>query len=92
MARGVSLPRDYATLPTIDEDLLWRDGLFLADETIEGYGTSHVLLSACRSWQDSKEDGGRGRFTKALIEALQGAGTDQLTYDALVDRLPDIQE
>lgn len=51
---------------------------------------SHVLLSACSATETSKEDHGRGLFTKALLEVLESGGIDKMTYEQLIECLPSI--
>lgn len=53
---------------------------------------SHVQLSACSANQTCKEENGRGRFTKALLEVLALNRVDRMTYERLIKRLPHIDE
>lgn len=93
--RGVDLPDGYTVLRDIYDDILPQD-IDRATKIPTGFGTagqrSHVLLSACRATQRSREHGGHGRFTTQLLKALQRDGTDKVTYEDLIDRLDDIPE
>ena len=51
---------------------------------------SHVLLAACHSEEFAEELMNRGVFTKALFETLENVGIDNLTYAALIARMPDL--
>ena len=50
---------------------------------------SHVVLAACGSEQSAYEDRStrEGRFTSALLRALEVYGTDTMTYSELIRRL-----
>ncbi|KAF8993487.1 caspase domain-containing protein [Cyathus striatus] len=51
---------------------------------------SHVLLAACGAGETSKEKGGTGLFTTALLDTLMSVGADKLTYGDLIQRLPSL--
>lgn len=48
---------------------------------------SHVLLAACGANEEAKEQGGKGRFTSALLETLRRFGVERLTYYELMKRV-----
>ncbi|KAF8983561.1 caspase domain-containing protein [Cyathus striatus] len=51
---------------------------------------SHVLLAACGAGETSKEKGGTGLFTTALLDTLMSVGADKVTYGDLIQRLPSL--
>ena len=53
---------------------------------------SHVLLAACRETEVAHEEDGRGAFTQALLATLRSVSTDKVTYQDIMERLPDIPE
>ncbi|KAI0309849.1 caspase domain-containing protein [Amylostereum chailletii] len=92
MVRGITLPKDYAIYPRLDEDVRLPGGL-RATVVAPGHETtgmlSHVLLSACTEGQGAKERRRRGVFTLALLRILREVGTNRITYKDLIARLPD---
>ena len=48
---------------------------------------SHVLLAACAPHERAHETRSSGAFTGALLKALEGANTAELTYDGLIKRM-----
>jgi nitrogenase subunit NifH len=93
--RGVKLPTNYAVLPTLDADIIpkhaSRADMIAAGKEKTGLA-SHVLLAGCGAKQESKEEDSRGRFSKALLDVLRSDGTDKLTYEKLIERLPLLPE
>lgn len=65
-----------------------------ASKISEGFASaglaSHVLLAACREDEVCMEIDGRGRFSKALLAELDTRGTDSISYEDLIGKLPDI--
>ena len=51
---------------------------------------SHVLLAACGAEEMAREQGGRGTFTKALLDTLVTVGPDKITYAHLIQRIPSL--
>ncbi|PVF92206.1 hypothetical protein CPB86DRAFT_744545, partial [Serendipita vermifera] len=51
---------------------------------------SHVLLAACASGESAMEIDDRGAFTQSLLSTLKAFGTQNLTYDTLIRRLPSL--
>ena len=47
-----------------------------------------VVLAACEAAESAWEFEGRGFFTKALLDVLVACGTDNLTYQDLVQYIP----
>lgn len=93
--RGLNLSADYMVSPTIGQYLGERTGSARSDSIPVAFAAtglaSHVLLAACSEAQVSMEMEGRGRFSKALLGALEVAGTDKMTYQDLIASLPHIQ-
>lgn len=91
--RGIDLPQGYVIAPTVDNDLL-REETARGDRVMAGYelsgSRSHVLLAACKADERSREDGRGGFFTRALLETIRDEGTDKITYEGLIDCMPDI--
>ena len=54
--------------------------------------SSHVLFSACSANEVAREDGGKGRFTSALLKVFNKTSPNQLTYEQVKDRLDQIPE
>jgi hypothetical protein len=48
---------------------------------------SHVFLAACGAEELASETGGRGVFTKALLDALIRVNVDTVTYIDLMRRI-----
>ena len=48
---------------------------------------SHVLLAACAPHELAHEKKSSGAFTGALLKALNGANTAELTYQSWIDRM-----
>ncbi|KAJ2921616.1 hypothetical protein H1R20_g15479, partial [Candolleomyces eurysporus] len=58
----------------------------------EHYGLrSHVLLAACAPHEFAHENGSSGAFTVALLKALNGVNTAELTYQGLMERMDKLQ-
>lgn len=91
--RGIDLPQDYVVSSTADDDVL-PEGTARDDSVMAGYevsgSRSHVLLAACRAGERSREDGRGGLFTRALLEILRVDGVERVTYEGLIDNLPEI--
>lgn len=51
---------------------------------------SHVLLAACMRGQYAVETQGHGAFTTALLSLLKRERYDQLTYQDVIMRLPEL--
>ena len=47
-----------------------------------------VFLAACGNTESAQECGGRGFFTRALLDVLVACGTDKLTYRDLIQCIP----
>lgn len=76
----------------IDQDI-WRAfgsnrGTKFAPGFLQSGLMSHVLLTACDSMENAREEGGRGIFTKAFLEVLISVGVDKLTYTDVLKRIP----
>ncbi|RXW18480.1 hypothetical protein EST38_g7376 [Candolleomyces aberdarensis] len=52
---------------------------------------SHVLLAACAPHEFAHENGSSGAFTVALLKALNGVNTAELTYEGLMERMDKLQ-
>jgi hypothetical protein len=48
---------------------------------------SHVLLAACAPDEPALEHKTSGAFTGALLKALHGVNTAELTYEGLIERM-----
>jgi hypothetical protein len=48
---------------------------------------SHILLAACASHELAHENRNSGAFTAALLKALKGVDTAELTYEGLIERM-----
>ncbi|CAG8611091.1 1996_t:CDS:2 [Acaulospora colombiana] len=53
---------------------------------------SHVLLAACGPKQRAYEVGGRGVFTRVLLETISTLGRKTLTYSDIIRELPHLDE
>lgn len=51
---------------------------------------AHVLLAACGAEESAREEYGRGLFTQAFLKTLEKAGEEQLSYEDLMMRMPDL--
>ncbi|PVF95475.1 hypothetical protein CPB86DRAFT_711236 [Serendipita vermifera] len=51
---------------------------------------SHVLLAACASGESAMEIDDRGAFTQSILSTIKALGTQNLTYDLLIRRLPSL--
>ncbi|KZV62347.1 hypothetical protein PENSPDRAFT_642315 [Peniophora sp. CONT] len=81
---------------SLDEDL-WSGvpderAIAVAAGFAKAGSRSHVLLAACREIQVAHEENGRGAFTRALLNTLRGVATDKVTYQDVMERLPDISD
>ncbi|EIM90781.1 uncharacterized protein STEHIDRAFT_107519 [Stereum hirsutum FP-91666 SS1] len=82
-------PSTTTSSPELDEQVA-RAHHQKFDPRTSGFWSS-IVLAACKDTEVSLEENGRGRFSKALFEALRAAGNagelDGLTYESLIDRL-----
>ncbi|KAJ7207140.1 hypothetical protein GGX14DRAFT_456331 [Mycena pura] len=99
LVRGVKLPDDYKVLETIDQKILRnvpdldKQRKVIISKDFEKTGAaSHVLLAACSSKEEAKEDSGRGRFTSSFLSLLRSSSVDltTLTYQDAISRMPDL--
>jgi len=78
----------------IDQDLLGTDSTARGSSTAAGFArkglNSHVLLAACTQKEQAREQSGRGKFTKAILETIKAVGADKLTYASLLERMDKI--
>lgn len=51
---------------------------------------SHVYLAACGAEEKAQEAKGQGKFTTGLLKVLTAPGSEKLTYNELIKRIPDI--
>jgi len=51
-----------------------------------------VFIAACGAKQKAREENGRGRFTKTLLEALKGDDVDKLSFVEFMRSLKKIDE
>ncbi|RXW14955.1 hypothetical protein EST38_g10900 [Candolleomyces aberdarensis] len=75
----------------LDEDLVLQvpshRGARVPDKFRHHGLRSHVLLAACAPHERAHEVKTSGAFTEALLGALKGANTAELTYEGLIERM-----
>jgi hypothetical protein len=71
--------------PDLDDDIV--RGTNFEKFRHHGLVRSHVLLAACALQERAYETKSSGAFTRALLRALNGANTAELTYEGLIDRM-----
>ncbi|KZV62932.1 hypothetical protein PENSPDRAFT_641580 [Peniophora sp. CONT] len=97
LERGFELDQAEDLIPpTLDKDI-WSKvpddrAIAVAAGFAKSGSRSHVLLAACREVEKSHEENGRGEFTRALLDTLRSVATDKITYQDLMQRLPDIPD
>ncbi|VDB96090.1 unnamed protein product [Peniophora sp. CBMAI 1063] len=99
LERGFELEDSEDDIPfSLDKDI-WDDisdpderAIAVAAGFAKSGSRSHVLLAACREIEKSHEENGRGEFTRALLDTLRSVATDKLTYQDLMQRIPDIPD
>ncbi|CAG8697416.1 9536_t:CDS:2, partial [Acaulospora colombiana] len=78
----------------VDSDIFTRNGTDGAQQTSSTRSfynqavSSHVLLAACGESEFAIEDGGRGAFTRALLETIKRLGFTKFTYSDIIRNLP----
>jgi hypothetical protein len=72
--------------PDLDDDIV-VSGTRVPDRFRRHVQGSHVLLAACAPHERAHETKSSGAFTGALLRALDGANTAELTYDGLMERM-----
>ncbi|PPQ66154.1 hypothetical protein CVT26_010877, partial [Gymnopilus dilepis] len=84
----------YSILPNLDAELGWLWGEIVDQRparSLFGPGlSSRILLAACSANEKAGEEGGRGKFTKALESAFKVVPPDQISYVELLARLENI--
>ena len=77
--------------PSLDSDIWGSENNPRGIQSAAATGlSSHVLLSACSADEVAREDGGKGRFTTALLKVFNKTSPDQLTYEQVMNRLDQI--
>jgi hypothetical protein len=96
--RGADLPLDYEVLPSVDQEFrqcLGGSRKANASESGTSSGLhSHVLLAGTSAKGVAYEDptAKRGVFTSALLDLLERASPDTISYKDAIERLPNLYE
>jgi hypothetical protein len=87
--RGVSLPKNYqghypaSDIQLMKEFLPPREGTMIESDT-------HVLLAATSSTGSARETSIGGAFTRAFLKLLDDPTTHDISYDDVVELLPEL--
>jgi hypothetical protein len=86
LVRGIDTKEEIPA--NLDQDIINSRVTGAAGGFAHSLKSHCVFLAACGLTESAQECGGRGFFTRALLEVLVTCGTDNLTYKDLVRRIP----
>lgn len=88
LVRAAEIDKSYKLPADLDTDIT---ELTRATKTFSpGAFNTHVLLAACSDKELARESGGRGQFTKALLELFKVTPLERLTYHETPSRMEKI--